>query len=768
MGTKYGPQVTTDGLVSIFDVKNINDNLVVPYTDWKMRSFSGNTEDNEIVIDSSIYDAGLKKFSLDGVSDIVYLPKNVDTKFKWGSTISIRCKPTPGEYIFSDTNGINLFYTETNKALLFSTPNSDSFRPYMSILMDGSNNITLLAGNSNNSFGVLKIDLDSSVLGMKRLDGYQAFTYNYVNGKIVENDGYQWVQSYRGYSQNESFLESDDLTYITNATYINMYLGELDVDASFVYNTGYNYEHKAYKTPKGDAAGTISFGTGSGTSDLDGLNRPRGISVSGDYVFVSDANNHRVMVLNSSDMTYNTHFGETGVTGTDASHFDSPFGNVVNNGKLYICDRQNIRIQIYDVSTLTYLDTITVVYLPYYISANDDYAVITNGATGPSVIEVYDLSTKEVVLQKSFAITGLPYGPGGYGCYGVTALRRYEDEVISFDRGREIRIIDASNLTFTTELNYEGEDSNDIAIDASYYYIACYSPATGVQKINKSDITLAAESITSGTGDGEWSVSYGLDVDSSYLYVADTGNDRVQVLDKTDLSYVSQFNSGGGIDLYRPSTVTIDNGKLYVGNSSPYRIFIYDLSTLAYLDNFATAINPNKIRIWENEIFVQLTYNTYVYDLSTYALKRNNNVSSGSYFPESMGGTALEVYGDNIYYHNRYRLLLLDKEAIVPERLFGSWYKHTLVDNVITDDNVFIDIVFTDDYKIKLYANGVGNSFPEIEYTSDDTFQSLFDLLLGKLEEFYSNIEYDWFAFYNKAKTLEEHINDYKNLNPRN
>jgi len=88
-----------------------------------------------------------------------------------------------------------------------------------------------------------------------------------------------------------------------------------------------------------------------------------------------------------------------------------------------------------------------------------------------------------------------------------------------------------------------------------------------------------------------------------------------------------------------------------------------------------------------------------------------------------------------------------------------------LVDEVIPEEAILIDIVFTDDYKIKVFVNGrVSN---EIEFTSNYSFESITNNIYGSLRNNYSEIEYEWIAYYNKALSYNEHLQNYNALKTR-
>ena len=82
-------------------------------------------------------------------------------------------------------------------------------------------------------------------------------------------------------------------------------------------------------------------------SDENGVNKlsdPRGVCVAGQYVYVSDYNNHNISIF-TTEGEHMTSFGQCGVNEGCLYH---PWGICIDNdGFLYICDYQNNRLQIF-------------------------------------------------------------------------------------------------------------------------------------------------------------------------------------------------------------------------------------------------------------------------------------------------------------------------------------------------------------------------------------------------------------------------------------
>lgn len=81
----------------------------------------------------------------------------------------------------------------------------------------------------------------------------------------------------------------------------------------------------------------------SDAADVKALNRPAGVEVDGNEVYVADTGNNRVAVFDAATGAYKRHWSANGPT---------PFRSVscvrvAKDGQVYVCDRQNNRIQVF-------------------------------------------------------------------------------------------------------------------------------------------------------------------------------------------------------------------------------------------------------------------------------------------------------------------------------------------------------------------------------------------------------------------------------------
>ena len=77
-------------------------------------------------------------------------------------------------------------------------------------------------------------------------------------------------------------------------------------------------------------------------------------------LYLSDADNHRVLLYDLPKNIIHVVAGHSGIAGSDATHLFNPFGLALNErtNTLYIADRSNDRIQKYDLNGSSSVTTV--------------------------------------------------------------------------------------------------------------------------------------------------------------------------------------------------------------------------------------------------------------------------------------------------------------------------------------------------------------------------------------------------------------------------
>jgi DNA-binding beta-propeller fold protein YncE len=226
-----------------------------------------------------------------------------------------------------------------------------------------------------------------------------------------------------------------------------------------------------------------------------------------EYLVVADSGNHRIVKRLASDLSYLSQIGSSG-TGND--QFNLP-RNVASDGVyVYVADTGNARLVKRLLSDLSYVSQAAVTSL-YKVACDGEYLYATAG----TYCRKYNLDLTYASVQSS-SIAGLLLGVGIYGEYVY----------VTRDDG---------------------------------------AASQGVYKLNRSDLTTAAFNVTARSADADkFHTPIGVCCDGTYVYVAETVNNRVKVLNASDLSYVTNITGAGADALDTPRGVATDGTYLWI------------------------------------------------------------------------------------------------------------------------------------------------------------------------------------------------------------
>jgi len=140
----------------------------------------------------------------------------------------------------------------------------------------------------------------------------------------------------------------------------------------------------------------------------------------------------------------------------------------------------------------------------------------------------------------------------------------------------EIMIKYNSSDVLVSSWNVVGS-GNGVAVDSSYVYNGQQrGPSAGnfsqVVSYSLSGTTTTTWGTTPGSGAGQFNGPYnGLALDSTYIYVTDTGNNRIQKLNKN-----GTFDTGWGTGLDIPQGIAVDSNYVYVCNTGNNAVMKYN------------------------------------------------------------------------------------------------------------------------------------------------------------------------------------------------
>ncbi|MFF2481308.1 S-layer homology domain-containing protein [Paenibacillus sp. NPDC058071] len=337
------------------------------------------------------------------------------------------------------------------------------------------------------------------------------------------------------------------------------------------------------------------------------FNFPNGVAVdSSGNVYVGDTNNHRIQKLNKSTNTWSEWIKSGTGAGTSLGEFNNPRGMAVDgSGNVYVADTSNNRVQKLTVSTNTWSEWVKIGG-----SAGNGLGEFTspNGVAVDSSGNVYAVDDIHRIQKRSAAnnswiqlgVTGPVNGsnPGEFTFPRAVAADSSGNVYVADTNNHRIQKLTLSTNTWSEWKKAGGGAGNGLGEFSSPYGVAVdsngnvYVADTGNHRIQKLDISTNTWSEWkkagggAGNGLGEFSAPYGVAVDSSgNVYVADAGNHRIQKLTLSTNTWSEWKKSGGGIgsnlgEFSSPNGVAVDSsGNVYVADTGNHRIQKLTLST---------------------------------------------------------------------------------------------------------------------------------------------------------------------------------------------
>lgn len=248
-------------------------------------------------------------------------------------------------------------------------------------------------------------------------------------------------------------------------------------------------------------------------------------------------------------MNYRRHFGKWYVSGSDSAHLNAP-SDVCNDGThLYIVDTANSRVVKVLISNLSF-----VAEFGTNGSGDNQFSSVFDGiCTDGTYLYITDRGNYRV---KKHLCSDLSY-VSKIGSYGT------------------------GNDQFTMTWN------GPITTDGTHIYVG---DTTRIVKRLCSDLSYVSEIGTNGSGNDQFGFGaaetgiHGITNDGTYLYVCDTGNDRIHKRLCSDLSYVQIFGTtGSGNNQFdHPWGITTDGTYLWITDDFNGRLKKHLCSDLSF------------------------------------------------------------------------------------------------------------------------------------------------------------------------------------------
>jgi len=324
----------------------------------------------------------------------------------------------------------------------------------------------------------------------------------------------------------------------------------------------------------------------------------------GNRLFVSDTNHNRVVVTRlDGTLLYTIGSGARGMTGGGFGNatFNRPQGLALDGDSLYVADTENHLIRRADLKALT-VETVAgtgVQSRDYFqrggpalrtpLSSPWDLALVGRALyvamAGPHQIWKLDLDRDEVSL---FAGTGREARNDGrrLGDYADESAATFAQPSGLASDGKTLYVADAeSNVIRAVEIEEDAKRGGGLPEDAKTKTASLSSAAEEVRTLAGGDLFYFGDK--DGEGD-EVRLQHplGLALEGRRLFIADTYNHKIKSLD-TRARKVTTFAGAGRpgqadgerATFYEPGGLSVANGKLYVADTNNHAVRVVDIAT---------------------------------------------------------------------------------------------------------------------------------------------------------------------------------------------
>jgi len=289
--------------------------------------------------------------------------------------------------------------------------------------------------------------------------------------------------------------------------------------------------------------------------------------------------------------------------GSDGSAGDDPNPPEDGNtqGRLFVADTDNGRIFKRRATDLSYISKVgntgfgnDAFDRPYFVDSDGHYIFVADTYNHRIVKRaVEDMSYLAEVGTEGTGTTqfNLPKGITNDGNYVYVVDSGNNRITKRFING----LILGDDFAYVSEIGTEGSGADNfsspsgITTDGTYLYVV----DTGNNRIVKRrcfDLTYVEEAGSWGGDYDKFNAPTDITYDGTYLYISDTGNNRIVKRLASDLSYYYRLGSvGSGNDNFdAPCGLTNDGIYLYVVDSNNHRIVKRMLSDLSYVSEIGT------------------------------------------------------------------------------------------------------------------------------------------------------------------------------------
>ncbi len=307
-------------------------------------------------------------------------------------------------------------------------------------------------------------------------------------------------------------------------------------------------------------------GSADGNATRARFDAPKGISTDGNYLYVTDLNNHTIRKIEIANGKVTTIAGLAGKKGSDdgkgsSARFNRPYGIVADDGLLYVSDSNNHSVRQIDLDSGDVTTIAGGVGLVGYVDGpgKDARFFIPEGITTDGdnlyVADTHNHSIRKIDLETNIVTTlaGLSGSPGYIDDIGAKARFAYPKGITT--DGHNLYVVDFGN-----------------------HRVRKIVIATGVVTTLADGANVADSSSSEKSKEVHFNYPTGITTDGRYLYVVDTFNRTVRkislanatvttIAGKADLEGAN--NGVGETARFRdPVGITTDGISLYVTDSN--------------------------------------------------------------------------------------------------------------------------------------------------------------------------------------------------------
>ncbi|KAL0484156.1 NHL repeat-containing protein, partial [Acrasis kona] len=341
-------------------------------------------------------------------------------------------------------------------------------------------------------------------------------------------------------------------------------------------------------TVAGTCGSSNGYGGDNGPAKSALMFQPYGIGIDGtnNIIYVADTNNYRVRSVASNYISTIVGVGFAGFYGDYSNdltsvRFNLPQGMLINNNIMYIADYNNNRIRAINLNT-NMTTTFCGTGVQGQLGDNGDAAsaqLSSPRATSINkdvlyIVDVGSSRIRAVNLTSNIITTIAGIGSAGYNGdnMAATSTKLSLPSAVNVDVTRNVAYIAEQNSHRIRLFNLTTGNITTIA-------------GTGSGGYNGDNIAATSAKIYSPYGSA-------LDVVNNLIYIADTSNHRIRVVDRTTGNITTFAGTGvagyngdniaaTSATLYSPYGVAVDNvnNLVYIADTSNHRIRIVDTTT---------------------------------------------------------------------------------------------------------------------------------------------------------------------------------------------